>query len=160
MFVPFDSLPDTARVWVYQANRTLGAEEKKTTISLAEEFLQQWEAHGAPLKSSFMLSHDQFLIIGVDERANPVTGCSTDAQVRFVQLLQQRIEVDFFDRTQVALLVDNDIVLVPLNALRQKNVSVPVEESTVTFNNLVTTKAQLTSEWMQPAGKTWLARYI
>ncbi len=160
MFVPFDSLPDSARVWVYQANRPLGSEQQATVTALAQEFLKQWEAHGAPLKASFRLSHNQFLIIGVDELQNPVTGCSTDAQVRFVQLLQQKIGVDFFDRTQVALLVDNDVVLVPLNALKQKNIPVRVEESTVTFNNLVTSKGQLTSEWMKPAGKTWLARYI
>lgn len=158
MLIPFESLPDTARVWVYQADQPLSPDQQETVKEEVSGFIRQWEAHGAPLRASFRISHDQFLIIGVDESANPVTGCSTDAHVRFVQLLQQKIGVNFFDRNLVALLVDEQVDIVPLRDLKEKRVN--VGQDTLTFNNLVNTKGQLATDWMQPAGKTWLARFM
>ena len=158
MFVPFDSLPESARVWVYQADRELQPEQVDIIESNATEFLKQWAAHGAPLISSFTIRHRRFFIIGVDESSNPVTGCSTDDQVRFVQLLQTRLGVNFFDRTQVAMLVEDEVHMVSLKEVKQKNSG--MNRDTLTFNNLVNTKGQLNSEWMKPAGDSWLARFI
>ncbi len=158
MYIPFESLPDDAKIWVYQADRSLEENEVQRMTAAAKEFMDQWEAHGAPLSASFRISHNQFLIIGVDENANRVTGCSTDTKVRFVQLLQQKIGVNFFDRSLVAILDNDEVTLVPLQELKQRKVS--VGEDTLTFNNLITTKGQLNSDWKQPAGKSWLSRYI
>jgi hypothetical protein len=70
--------------------------------------------------------------------------------------LQTRIGVNFFDRTQVALLIDNTVQLFPLKEVKQKK----MQADTLMFNNLVSSKGELSSGWMQPAGKSWLARYI
>ncbi len=158
MLVPFDSLPDTARIWIYQGDRPFDSAQRDSIVSLTTQFLENWEAHGAPLTASFRIRHDRFLIIGVDEQSNPVTGCSTDAQVRFVQALQSHTGINFFDRTQIALMRDDVVESYPLNEVREKKVE--LGQDTLTFNNLVNTKGQLSTEWVQPAGQSWLARYI
>jgi hypothetical protein len=160
MIVSFDSLPETARVWVYQSDRRLTDQEVAILEKSTSEFLSDWEAHGAPLASGFKLLHHQFLIIGVDENANPVTGCSTDTKVRFIQLMKNKLGVDFFNRTRIALMVNDEVHLVELEDLKKGRSTVPVQQETVTFNNLVNTKKQLVSDWMKPARETWIARYL
>ncbi|OUW72803.1 MAG: ABC transporter ATPase, partial [Flavobacteriaceae bacterium TMED204] len=50
MKVPFDQLPDTARVWIYPANRSFSEDEIAEIKEKAEVFLEQWTAHGAHLQ--------------------------------------------------------------------------------------------------------------
>lgn len=62
MYVPFESLPDHARVWVYQASRKLTDEEVEKVRSNQQAFCEQWEAHGLALYSSFKIEYSQFLV--------------------------------------------------------------------------------------------------
>lgn len=147
-------------MWVYQSDRRLSEQEKVFLEKSTSEFLADWEAHGAPLRAGYKILHDQFLIIGVDEQANPVTGCSTDTKVRYIQLLKSTLGVDFFNRTLIAILAKEQVHLIDLKDLKSGLTSFPIEKETLTFNNLINTKEQLESEWMKPASETWIARYI
>ena len=45
MYVPFDRLPDEARVWIYATNRYLSDEEVIAIERELSAFLTQWTAH-------------------------------------------------------------------------------------------------------------------
>ncbi|HVF39038.1 MAG TPA: hypothetical protein VM939_03990, partial [Gemmatimonadaceae bacterium] len=62
-----DSLPNTARVWVFGSDRTLTDEKSEILLREVDEFLSQWNAHGTPLTSARSWLHGRFLIIGVDQ---------------------------------------------------------------------------------------------
>ena len=98
MYVSFNELPQSARVWVYQANRTLTASEKEAISNYLTKATNQWAAHGAPLKSSFTITEDRFVIIAADEAFNAASGCSIDKSTHFIQSLEREYGVDMFDR--------------------------------------------------------------
>ena len=50
MFVPFSSLSETSRVWIYQANRELSSNETTEIKQLTIEYLNSWTAHGKPIR--------------------------------------------------------------------------------------------------------------
>ena len=51
MFVPFNQLPDHARVWIYPSSRSFSNQELAIIREKAKAFLEQWTAHGAELQA-------------------------------------------------------------------------------------------------------------
>lgn len=160
MYLDFEEMRPQSRIWVYQANRQLSTEEVQSLEEGLRKFTAQWEAHGKPLKSSGKVYHNQFLVIAVDEDFNVATGCSIDSSVAFVREAERSLNINFFDRSKVAFLIDEQIYLESLPALKEKVAQGSITPETKTFNNLVADKAALEQEWVVAAKDSWLSRYF
>ena len=51
MLVNFDTLPETARIWIYQCNRSFSDSELEEISEKLSVFLEGWTAHGCRLTS-------------------------------------------------------------------------------------------------------------
>lgn len=160
MFIPFDSLPAHARLWIYQANRPVTNSEKNIISDALLAFTQQWLVHGEPMMASYAIYHDQFLILAADEGYNAASGCSIDGSVRALKTLGEQLHIDFFDRGTVAFKKENQLTLIPVASLKSAGKEGTWNEDTLTFNNLVATKSEFETGWIVRAGDTWLKRYI
>ena len=160
MFVPFDSIAGHSRVWIYQADRKISSSEKDIIFKELTAFTEQWQVHGQPMKTSFQVYFDHFIVLAADEGYNAASGCSIDGSVRILKSLGEQLHIDFFDRTKVAFQKDGDIIILQLNSLKQKNKEGQWNGKTVAFNNLVATKDELLTKWQVPAAETWLSRYL
>ena len=160
MFVEFEELPASSRIWIYQFNRKINSQERSIIENTLQQFCDQWQAHGAPLKTSFQIPFDHFLILTVDENVASASGCSIDGSVRILKELGAQLNLDFFDRTQAAFLVDNSIVLFPLVKLKELFISGTLNPNAITFNNLVPSKGDFQMSWQVPVSQSWLARYL
>jgi hypothetical protein len=89
--VPFDSLPDDARVWVFGADRPLDTAEATRLLDLVDAHLARWAAHGAPLSSARDWRDGRFLTIAVDQRTTGASGCSIDALFHQLQQLERAL---------------------------------------------------------------------
>lgn len=159
MFIPFESLPDHARVWIYCSSRKFSQTEKeKIAIHLAE-FTKQWAAHNQPLKSSFQILFDHFIVLAADEEYNAASGCSIDDSVRAVKALEQ-LGIELFCRDLAAFKKGDDIELISLRDLKEKYEAGIWSKESLTFNNQVKTKGELEKDWIVPSGSTWLKRYL
>lgn len=160
MYVPFDQLPDHSRIWIYQSNRSLLKQEKEQAENLLRAFCENWVAHQVPLKTSFAVEHDQFIILATDEDYHSPSGCSIDSSVKALKELQTRLGVDLFDRTRVAFLNGDSIVTHPLARLKSLFESGDLNKGSITFDNLVPSRGDLTRGWKIPVEKTWLTKYL
>ena len=160
MYIPFNTLPPSARLWIYQSDRTLTAEEEKLLSTELEEFCEQWKAHGQPLKTSFKIEHHHFVILAVDQNYNDASGCSIDGSVRILKSLQQESGIDFFDRGRVAFLLNNEIQTFALLELKNLFSSGRLTAASQTFNNLVGTKSDFDNGWLTTVEKSWLVKYL
>lgn len=160
MFVPFHELHDRTRLWVYQANRHFNSEEKKIISETLRSFTERWLVHGQPMRASFDIRWDRFIILAADEEANAASGCSIDDSVRTMKTLAAKLNMDLFDRTLITFREGDNIFAIPSAELKATAKSGVWNGHTLMFNNLVTTKLQLESEWIVPAGNTWLKRYL
>jgi len=123
-------------------------------------FSDEWAVHGSPLDTSFTLKFDQFIVLAADESRQSASGCSIDSSVRVLKEIEQSMGIELLDRNQVAFKTDKGILLVPVQELKQKFQAGILNEDSLTFNNLVDTKAEFEKNWLLPAGDTWLKRYI
>jgi len=160
MYIPFESLPSTARVWIFQSNRPFTSAEVDLLTTRLRGFTDEWNVHGQPLNTSFKIEFNQFIILAADERQQPASGCSIDSSVRALKNIEQSLGLVLFDRNQAAFKKDNSVITMPLSLLKENFSNGILNEGTLTFNNLVNTKAQLEYDWLVPAKATWLKRYI
>ena len=74
MLVSFDQLPDSSRVWIYQANRSFTEEELIEIRSKLDSFIEQWTAHGSDLHAGYSIEYKRFIVIGLNQDLNIATG--------------------------------------------------------------------------------------
>lgn len=91
-------IPMSSKIWLYQTNRALTADEQNLLQNQFDAFAANWKAHGKNLEARFWFHNPFLLICKVDERLWGASGCSIDAKVHFLKELGDRYDVDFFVR--------------------------------------------------------------
>ena len=160
MFVPFDKINDHSRIWIYQSSRKLNIDEVRIISESLKAFTERWLVHGSPMQASFDIRFNQFVILAADEDVNSASGCSIDDSVRTFKKLGAELGVDFFDRTQVAFLISDEVLLMPISDLKNKLSDGVWTRETIVFNNLIASKGELNNFWQVPASATWLKRFL
>lgn len=156
--VTFDQLPPGARVWVFASDRPLNADEAGVLLEDVDRFLNQWKAHGAPLRSAREWRENRFLAIGVDPTVEQASGCSVDGLFRGLQALERTLATglvaggrvfyrDANGRPQLALRTE-----VP--SLFAKGV---ITEDTAVFDTSTTDAKAWRERFERPARDTWVA---
>jgi hypothetical protein len=100
------------------------------------------------------------VILMADETHATVGGCSTDSSVRFIKELGQKFNVDFFNRTNLAFLINDKVQVIPMSQLHYALDNYFINPDTLYFNNLVSTKDQLENNWIVPVKDSWIANKI
>lgn len=160
MLVPFESLPDSSRVWIYQANRPFTEEELQEIEQKLNTFLKQWTAHGSNLQASYDIKYRRFITIALDQQVQAATGCSIDASVNFIQQLEKEYDVDLLDKMNVTYKQGEHIAYKSLTDFRKMAKDRAVSPNTIVFNNLVNNKAEYLSDWEVPASESWHNRFL
>ena len=160
MLVNFNILPETSRVWIYQANRSFSESELEEITSKLNTFIENWTAHGSDLQSGFEIKYKRFIILGLNQNLNNVTGCSIDASVHFIQQLEQDYNVDLLDKMNVSYKQGEYIAYKNLIDFRKMAKQKAVSKNTIVFNNLVTNIAEYKENWEVPASESWHNRFI
>ncbi len=151
-------LSDVSRVWVYQSNRLFSLSEALELESELQSFVNSWTSHGNAVSGNAYLFFGQFIVVVADETQASVSGCSTDKSVHFIQSIENRYGVQLMDRTTLAFLVKDKLQLLPLGQLPYAIEHGFIGPATLYFNNLVATLGELKSDWIIPAGRSWLAK--
>ena len=160
MTVEFSSLPQTARIWIYQCNRSFTLDEIQEISNKLQNFLEGWTAHGADLKAAFEIRYKRFVVIGLDQNQQLASGCSIDNSVHFIQQLETTFKVDLLDKLNVSYKQGDYIAYKPLNEFKKMVKDKAVSKNTIVFNHLVQTKAEYLDFWEVPAAESWHARFF
>jgi len=157
--VPFDELPPDARLWIFGAERPLSEAERVRVIGEVDAFIRQWTAHDAPLTTARDVRYDQFIFVAVDERAAGVSGCSIDALVRRMKVLQAELGVELVNHAPVLYRNENGIARVSRERFIGLVESGSVNLQTVVFDNtLASVGAVRDGRWELPVSDSWHGR--
>lgn len=160
MYIPFESLPDSARIWIYQADRKFSEEEISQINDHGKLFIEQWTAHQQTLKASFKVFHNLFLVIGVDESYNDASGCSIDKSVHFIREIEKRFSVNLFNRFNVVYNQKNQNQISHFTKLKKLLEGNHISLETKIYNNLITTKQELENKWLVNIKESWVGEKL
>ncbi len=160
MLVNFDTLPETARIWIYQSNRSFSEVELEEITKKLTVFLGGWTAHGADLQAGFEIKYKRFIVIALNQQMNAATGCSIDASVKLIQDLETTYEVDLMDKMNVSYKQGEYVAYKTLIDFKKMAKDKAVSKNTIVFNNLVNSKAEYLEFWEVPASESWHSRFV
>ena len=89
--VSFDTLPDSARVWIFGSDKQLSEDDATALMRDVSDHLANWKAHGEPLTVASQLLDDRFLVVAVDQSTTGASGCSIDGLFRVLQAVQSKL---------------------------------------------------------------------
>jgi hypothetical protein len=158
--IPFDQLPDHARLWTFAASRPLTNGESEGLLAATDEFLAAWTAHKVPLATARECRFNQFLFVAVDEKSAGASGCSIDALVRFMREAERQLEVRLTDNGLVWFRTEGGQVECVGRAEFQRLADEgTVGPDTVVFDNTIETVGALRqARWELPAELAWHGR--
>lgn len=160
MVVPFDTLPDSSRIWVYPTRAKLDEETKQRVLSEMTRFLEEWTAHGNMLKAGCTILHNHFLVLGLDESYSGASGCSIDASVKAIRAVGEQIGITFLDQSLAGFYSDGAVNFISFTELGKSLKEGKWDASTLTFNPMVSTRKDIDENWIIPADQSWLRRYL
>lgn len=104
-----EQFPDNSRIWVYTSNRPVSADDQQAMAAPIADFLEKWAAHGTQLAACGAWLNPYQLVIALDESVAGASGCSIDAQTRFMRQIGEEYAIDWFDRMSM-IIEENDTI--------------------------------------------------
>ena len=156
----YNILPDTTRVWIYQAKAPFPTKKNYEIRQHITSFTTNWISHNNQLRAFGDLYHNQFIVLMVDESLAGASGCSIDKSVHFIKQLEQHYQVDLFDRMTFTYNDGETVKAAPRMEFAKLYAEGKINDSTLVFDNLVKTKGAFEAEWVKPLGESWHKRMV
>ncbi|MBL4668296.1 MAG: ABC transporter ATPase [Flavobacteriales bacterium] len=147
--------PDNAKVWIYQSNKHFDADEIAYLKVQLDEFTSDWESHGELLTGTAELFYDLFVVFFVDEQGDAMCGRAQDASVNFMKKLEGELEVTFLDRMVQSYKKGDKVEVVRMADYEGLIENKEIDENTIVYNNMVTTKIDFDNHWEVPMKNSW-----
>lgn len=160
MFIEYDLMPSSSKVWVYQSNRSFTFEEQKAIELKLTNFVNTWQRHGDDLKASYKIVYNQFIILLVDESFNAISGCSIDASVNLMKQIEKEFNIDLTNKLNISFKVGEHINIVKLPDFQKFAKDKKITSNTIVFNNMVASKAEFEQFWEVKAKNSWHKRFV
>jgi hypothetical protein len=100
MRVPIDQLPDDAHVWLFGISPSLDAPRQATLLHRVDAFLDEWAAHGTPIRGARDLREGSFLVVAADPQREK-SGCSIDRMFGTLRGLEHELGVQILDSSRI-----------------------------------------------------------
>lgn len=148
---------DRSRVWIYQSTRPFTDEQAREIDEQILQFTSQWQVHGKPAKGWGKLLFNRFVVMMADETYEAISGCSTDSMVRIIKSIERQYDCNLFDRLSITFLVKGKAEVLPMDQVQYALDNGYINAGTQLFNNLVGTKREMVTQWLQPLSLSWMA---
>jgi hypothetical protein len=156
--VPFETLPDLSRVWVFGSDRPLSEEATATLMTAVEGYLSEWKAHGEPLTAAYEWRFGRLLVVGVDQRSAGASGCSIDGLFRVLQGLEPQLGARLVGGGRVFYRDSHgEVQSVERHELKALRDSGAITNNSVVFDTSLTDLGSLREGFERPARKSWAA---
>jgi len=154
--LPPDFSPES-RVWIYQSDRKLHANEEVEADKMLQNFIKNWKSHSQKVKGFGIILFHQFFILIADETEAGVSGCSTDSSVHIMKDIESLLNLHLFDRQLLAFQTASAIETIHLSNIHEAISDKKIHPDTLYFNNTVQNLRELKEKWIIPLIQSWLA---
>lgn len=154
------NLPQDSKIWIFQSSRNFSEEEIIDIEKKLDDFMLEWNAHGAALTGAYAIPYDRFIVVAVDENRAQASGCSIDSMTRIIKAIEEKYNFGLLNRMLVSYKVANDIITLPLNEFKQKVKENQIPEEASVFHNGITKLADFEEQWESPLSESWVKHLL
>ena len=146
---------EQAKIWIYQASKTFSNEQISQLQQILLDFTNGWTAHNQQLQASFEIKYNRFIILTVDESQAGASGCSIDKSVHLMKQIEQKFNIDLFDRFNIAWKEGDSVKSASREEFEELIKEGIINPETIVFNNLVPTYSAYLNNWEIPFKNSW-----
>ncbi len=150
------NLPQDAKIWIFQSSRNFTEEEITDIEKELDEFMLEWNAHGAALTAAYAIPYDRFIVIAVDENKVPASGCSIDSMTRMIKSLEEKYKFGLLNRMLVSYKIEDKIRTLPLSEFKQKVKQHEIPDDASVFHNGLASLREFEEGWELPLSESWV----
>lgn len=158
--VPFETLPDDARCWVFAARAPLDEVDEPRLLAAVDGFLLTWKAHGNALTSGRTFVDEHFLVVGVDERASDASGCSIDGLFRVLEKVEDGIGTTMVGGGNVYFRAGGLVICATRAQFEAMATMGELDGETPVFDTTVGTVGDFRARFERPARASWHAQLM
>ena len=159
--VSFDSLPASARVWVFGSEHPITDVAAEQLLGRVDGFLDGWAAHGTPLHSSRDWRDHRFLTIAVDQSRAGASGCSIDGLFRVLRDLEEILGTTLLGGGRVYYRgPDGSVVSASRELFGALGASGDIGPETRVFDTTVQSLGEWRERFEQKLADSWHARLV
>ena len=134
----FKNLHPHSNIWLYISPVSIDSVTKINISSLFKDFVEDWKSHGQAVNGQLKFLNDNLLAVGADYLPNGMCGRAVDAQVRFINQINEGFNLDLLNRTNIAFVQQDSVVVHNYNNLDDLIKKGSVNKSTVYCNTFST----------------------
>jgi hypothetical protein len=159
--VPFEKLPDDARLWVFAAADPVSPAHEPQLLAAVDDFLADWRAHGEPLTNGRAWRDRRFLAVAVDQSTAGASGCSIDGLFRSLAAVGQAIGTTLLGGGRVYYRdASGAIACVDRATFTERAARGEVTAETPVFDTAASTAQAWRERFEVPAGESWHAQLL
>jgi hypothetical protein len=158
--VEFNQLPPNARVWVFASDRSLAGNDATRLLDEVDAFLDEWKAHGVPLRSAREWRDDRFLVIGVDPTEEQASGCSIDGLFRGLRSLEQALSTGLVAGGRLFYRDSAGIQVAKRSDVRLLAERGALSADSTVYDTSLTDVTSYREKFTRPARESWVASLI
>lgn len=153
------TIKPSTKVWIYTSHSSLETSQIEQLNGLAQQFINSWESHGAPVIGGIEILYNRFVVIYADDCDGHLCGRAQDAQVRFIKEIEPILGVSLMNRMLVAYKTDKgEVEVLPMNEF-SSYIKTKADNANITvFDNTITSMGEFNSKWETSLSNTWMAR--
>lgn len=150
MRVDIDQLSNDAHVWIFGISPSLEPAQGEILLRRVDAFLDEWAAHGTPIRGARDLREGSFLIVAADEHREK-SGCSIDRMFGTLRALERELNVSILDSNRVFFRDADAVRTSPRDQFRNA-----ASGDTAVFDVLAERLGEVRSgSWVRPAAESW-----
>lgn len=150
MRVNIDQLSNDAHIWIFGISPSLDTRGSDVLLRQVDAFLDEWAAHGVPIRGARDLREGSFLIVAADEQREK-SGCSIDRMFGTLRALERELGVQILDANRVFLRDEHAVRAVPRGDFRNA-ATLETTVFDVTAEHLGDVRS---GAWERRAGDSW-----
>jgi hypothetical protein len=156
----FPDLPDSARCWVYVADRPLTDTQQENLLEQLHAFFDAWTSHGTRVQGAATLCDDRVLLLAADVPDGDLSGCGIDKSVHAIEAAAQQQDFNWLSPLQVVWRnAEGRLQHGSRSAFRALARDGAVDGTTPVFDLSVSTVGALREgQFEQPAHQSWHGR--
>ena len=157
MKLDFTELNNDSKIWIYTSSVKINEFQRQEILSLADQFLTNWESHGKEVDGTVEIIEDHFVIIAADPKGDTLCGRAVDANVRLIKEIQDVTGLNLTDRMVVVYKQNGELISSNYHTLKKEIESGNIDANSVVYNPLVSSIKEYNNSFEQAPANCWIA---
>jgi len=160
MITDFNSIPETAKIWVFPASRKFYVQELPEINTKIQQFLTDWENENQPISAAYVIRYDHFIIVTANDTEQSLSLEAQDQLAGFIQSLESSYELILMDRINVCYKQGEFVQYKTLPEFKKMIKDKGVSQNTMVFNSMINLKEEFEFGWEINIMDSWLGRFL